>query len=55
MRKYTRSDEPAEVLSPETHDEIEVVLKKMGKTSARELNRSERKSVSDTVDHSERT
>lgn len=51
LRKFTRTDESAQVLSPEAHKAVEVELKKLGKTSARELSDSELESLRDAVDN----
>lgn len=47
--KYQKT-ESAEVLSPDGHRAVERELKKLGKTSMRNLSPEQRKSVTATVD-----
>jgi hypothetical protein len=46
MRKYTKTDEKAKVLSPDAHKSAQAALHKRGKTSAGELTDSEREKFS---------
>lgn len=42
MKKYTKTDEGAKVLSPDAHKSAQAALHKQGKTSASELTDAER-------------
>lgn len=55
MRKYTRTDDTAKVVSPQAHQAIDAELTKLGKTSARGLTSQERSSLEKTVDESDIT
>lgn len=49
FRKYQKV-ENQEVLSPEQHDKISKSLKKVGKTSMRDLDEDQRRQVSDALE-----
>lgn len=49
MRKFTKA-EKAEVLSPEAHKAAQEALRKLGKTSARDLTDDEREFVTNCFD-----
>jgi hypothetical protein len=46
VKKYTKAEGQARVLSPEQHKEVEKGLKRLGKTSASELTKEEREEIS---------
>lgn len=49
FKKYQKV-EKSDVLSPQEHDQLQENLKKVGKTSARDLNDDERRQVLDAID-----
>lgn len=48
MKKYQKV-ERADILSPQEHDTVEQELRKVGKTSMRNLDEDERKQVTDAL------
>lgn len=52
MRKFTRTDEQAEVLSPDAHQAVQDELHKQGKTSAQDIHPGQQ-SLLDVVDENE--
>jgi hypothetical protein len=53
MRKYTKADEPAQILSPDAHKRAEKALHKQGHTSAHTLSDKEREEFADELRQAE--
>lgn len=53
MRKYTKTDEKAKVLSPEAHKSAQAALHKQGKVSASELTDEDKGKFSESLRHAE--
>lgn len=53
MRKFTKTDSGAKVLTPSAHKAVEKTLKKQGHTSAANLDDKQRQDFTDTVSSAE--
>lgn len=53
MKKYTKTDEKAKVLSPDAHKSAQAALHKQGKTSAGELTDEDKGKFSESLRQSE--
>lgn len=53
LRKFTKTDSGAKVLTPEAHKKAQESLHKQGKTSASSMTDAERQKFSDDLEQSE--
>lgn len=53
MKKYTKTDSGAKVLTPEAHQAAQETLKKQGHTSAAQMDDEQRQQFSDDVESAE--